>query len=552
MKTFWKFLCATALVISFAACTEKDGENDTPADSDLAAKIIGSWQVDRMTLGGTSVDPSQYDLKATITFNADGRGTVKTDRNHYDANYTIHGTTVEIHLPDGTMPLKVDNITNDEMTVTTENIPWIRIQASATLHLKRVSNGGNNGGDNGGNGSTEGGTSFDGTVSITIGTPSWERYNNNAYFAIFQWSIKTNSNNVRLSSFFDEHHGKTYSFGIGYFPVGAEGDNLPQYFNGDKEVNSHVITYSNDDSTEIKIISKIVIDNRKQARAYVYLSDGQFHYSNPFIIDPSDNNQGGNGGNGDVKFGVSMPEFVSNTATSITLSSQITGNVTSPDEFTNARCGFVWVPESQGRPTMRGNNIIDCTQSAWQNQGQSFQGTIENLTPNTKYNIAAFIQMSADSDPIIGDHKTLQTASTNGGGTGEGGGHHGNTDTNWITVNHVMPYSETSVEISINAYFDSGNPIAIGACYNTTGNPTINDNVYNGFDHITDIETRQWDETIIDLFPNNDGSRTVKFLITNLQPNTTYYFRVFMQWASDDIHPIIYTNAGSTTTGRAK
>ncbi|MBQ4377290.1 MAG: hypothetical protein II793_06315, partial [Bacteroidales bacterium] len=71
MKTFWKFLCATALVLSFAACTEKDGENDTPADSDLAAKIIGSWQVDRMTLGGTSVDPSQYDLKATITFNAD-------------------------------------------------------------------------------------------------------------------------------------------------------------------------------------------------------------------------------------------------------------------------------------------------------------------------------------------------------------------------------------------------------------------------------------------------------------------------------------------------
>ena len=136
MKTFWKFLCATALILSFAACTEKDEENNTPADSELAAKIIGSWQVDRVTLGGTSVDPSQYDLNATITFQADGRGTVTTGSNHYDANYTIHGTTVEIHLPDGNMPLKVDNITSDEMTVTTENIPWTRVQASVTLHLK--------------------------------------------------------------------------------------------------------------------------------------------------------------------------------------------------------------------------------------------------------------------------------------------------------------------------------------------------------------------------------------------------------------------------------
>ena len=551
MKTFWKFLCATALILSFAACNEKDDENDTPADSDLAAKIIGSWQVDRMTLAGTSVDPSQYDLKATITFNADGRGTVATERQSYDANYTIHGTTVEIHLPDGNMPLKVDNITSDEMTVTTENIPWPRVQASVTLHLKRVSNnGGNNGGNNnGGNGSTEGGTSFDGTVGITIGTPSWERYNSQAYIAIFQWTIKTNGLNIKLRSFFDNDEGKTYSFGIGYFPVGAEGTNLPQYFNGDKEINSHRIISANADSTEFTFISKIVIDNRKQARAYVYLSDGQFHYSNPFIIDPADANGNNNGGNNNgSEFGVTMPEFIENTATTIAIYASFTGNITSPEPFQNATCGFIWCPASQGAPTMS-DNVIDCTESAFQNNGQRFIGKIEGLTPATEYNIAAFLRMSPDSQPIIGNHKTFKTQ--NNGGTDNGGGHHSSSDTNWITVNHVMPYSETSVEISINAYFDSGMPVAIGACYNTTGNPTINDNVYNGLEHIN-LETMQGDETIIDFFPNNDGSRTVKFLITDLQPNTTYYFRVFMQWASDDIHPIIYTNAGSTTTGRAK
>ena len=58
MKTFWKFLCATALVLSFAACTEKDGENDTPADSESVRKAGDDW-LERHADDGGVVDMKQ-------------------------------------------------------------------------------------------------------------------------------------------------------------------------------------------------------------------------------------------------------------------------------------------------------------------------------------------------------------------------------------------------------------------------------------------------------------------------------------------------------------
>ena len=107
-----------------------------------------------------------------------------------------------------------------------------------------------------------------------------------------------------------------------------------------------------------------------------------------------------------------------------------------------------------------------------------------------------------------------------------------------------MPANSTTLSVTITAYFD-GDPVGLGVVYNTTGNPTLNDNVYNGFEHVN-METGETDATIQRIQENPDGSRTVEALLNNVQPGTTYYVRGYMQFS--DGTPTIYSNEESTTT----
>ena len=60
------------------------------------------------------------------------------------------------------------------------------------------------------------------------------------------------------------------------------------------------------------------------------------------------------------------------------------------------------------------------------------------------------------------------------------------------------------------------------------------------------METGETDATIQRMQENPDGSRTVAVLLNNVQPNTTYYVRGYLQFSSGI--PTIYSNEGSTTT----
>ena len=85
--------------------------------------------------------------------------------------------------------------------------------------------------------------------------------------------------------------------------------------------------------------------------------------------------------------------------------------------------------------------------------------------------------------------------------------------------------------------------------YNTTGNPTTGDQVYNAFDHIN-METFEGDETFLGMIENSDNSRTVTVLISGLQRGITYYFRGYMQFA--DGTPTIYTDTETFTAPTGK
>ena len=129
-------------------------------------------------------------------------------------------------------------------------------------------------------------------VEYTIGNAEWSVENNYTY-ATITWTAKIKTEGLTLSEFYDEDMQQSYSYGIGYFPVGAE-NNLPRYFNGSNDQSGcyHRIVSANSDSTELTVVSHIKADNRKEARAYLYLvnaaGSGNFYYSERFYMDPAD------------------------------------------------------------------------------------------------------------------------------------------------------------------------------------------------------------------------------------------------------------------------
>ena len=129
-------------------------------------------------------------------------------------------------------------------------------------------------------------------VEFTIGQAEWTVENNYTY-ATVTWTAKIKTAGLTLGEYFDEDMQNSYSYGIGYFPVGAE-NNLPQYFNGSNDQTGcyHRVVSANSDSTELTVVSHMKADNRKEARAYLYLVDagggGYFYYSERFYMDPAD------------------------------------------------------------------------------------------------------------------------------------------------------------------------------------------------------------------------------------------------------------------------
>ena len=240
---------------------------------------------------------------------------------------------------------------------------------------------------------------------------------------------------------------------------------------------------------------------------------------------------GNNPGGGDLDpgdLGIGTPELSYSTENSITVHAHVTGSVDQYLwQFPNYTCGIAWCPAYDGTPTMS-NNVIKA------NPGSDyFEISIGGLHAETQYNIVSWLKLTPDSEPIYSEVRTYSTDNASGSG-----------DTNWINVITVMPANSTTLSVTITAYFD-GDPVGLGVVYNTTGNPTLNDNVYNGFEHVN-METGETDATIQRIQENPDGSRTVEALLNNVQPGTTYYVRGYMQFS--DSTPTIYSNEESTTT----
>lgn len=225
--------------------------------------------------------------------------------------------------------------------------------------------------------------------------------------------------------------------------------------------------------------------------------------------------------------GISTPDLWESTATSLTVHAHVTGSVSDYLwQYPDYTCGLIWCLASEGIPTMNSN--------IYNSGGDDIYYVIEGLTPGTGYNVAAWFKFTPDSEPIISEVRTFSTDNAPEP--------HG---VNWVNLLSADAVSGTTMSATFTAYFDD-EPVGIGIVYNTTGNPTLSDNVYNGFDHVN-IQTGETDATILSFQEIINGVREVSVLINDVQPGTTYYLRGYMQF-SGSILPLYSSQELTVTT----
>lgn len=219
--------------------------------------------------------------------------------------------------------------------------------------------------------------SGEGSVSITIDETRVDQG-----LGVVTWHIDLNNMNLRTFT----EGGKTYSFGICYVE-----DGTPQYSDQADPDSWTGLESVNNDSTRLNFTSYCWVYPRKVARLFVYLSDGQFHYSEPFVLDlPANPDQG--------DLGIGTADLVESTESSITVTAHITGSVDNYLwQYPNYSCGFIW--STSGTPTMN-SNVIDKGHSEY------FEATISGLGAGTECSVAAWLKLTPDSQPIISDVRT--------------------------------------------------------------------------------------------------------------------------------------------------
>ena len=114
MKNFMRFLCAAMLCVSFAACTGEEGEGSSNSgdDSNYSTLILGTWQVDLMSVNGQNMTPPNMQL----SFYENGGGLMNDggETEHNDFTWSISGSTVNVTTDKYQFSFTIDSVTATE------------------------------------------------------------------------------------------------------------------------------------------------------------------------------------------------------------------------------------------------------------------------------------------------------------------------------------------------------------------------------------------------------------------------------------------------------
>ena len=170
--------------------------------------------------------------------------------------------------------------------------------------------------------------------------------------------------------------------------------------------------------------------------------------------------------------------------------------------------GICYTTDANQDPTISDSKVVGSNMS-----GNDFECTLSGLTAGTTYYVRAYATNAIGTG--YGEKKSFSTL-----GTGPSIS---------ATVN-VSNITDTSAYLEAQCSADGGSPVtAKGFCLNTTGNPTIAD------------------ELILDL---GAGTGNLSGTMNNLEPNTTYYVRAFATNATTTSYSNVATFTTATNFGR--
>ena len=126
------------LLVSFAACEEKDNEIDNPGGGDnntLATQLVGTWQSEQILING-----EEAHMQMTIVLNANGTG--KLAGMEEAISWQVNGNAVTITNSNGSkLGYTVTNITDEILVITGSTVPGTGQQAQFEGHFKKAGGG---------------------------------------------------------------------------------------------------------------------------------------------------------------------------------------------------------------------------------------------------------------------------------------------------------------------------------------------------------------------------------------------------------------------------
>lgn len=147
MEKRFLFTLVAALALCFTvACTDENeggnnGGGNNGGGNDYATLIVGTWQVDNMTVDGNDMTPQNV----RFTFNAGGSGLLNdngvTENNEF--SWSISGDQITIQPRHGSMTYTIVSLTQTSCTFTGTVVPGTDIEGDVNVHMTKVSGGDN-------------------------------------------------------------------------------------------------------------------------------------------------------------------------------------------------------------------------------------------------------------------------------------------------------------------------------------------------------------------------------------------------------------------------
>ena len=139
MKKIFSIIAMATLMLSFAACTEKEDQPDQGGqngNNTNATMLVGNWLVDQLTYNGQQL-PMQDEM--TIVMNANGTGEILENGQSHNNNFTwsVSENILTVTPGEESYTFTISGLTATECTLHGDVIPATDMRGDVVMHMTK-------------------------------------------------------------------------------------------------------------------------------------------------------------------------------------------------------------------------------------------------------------------------------------------------------------------------------------------------------------------------------------------------------------------------------